>query len=147
MEKQIKTEISKNGLPCLWESGGSWSNTGKATLISDQYGRPKKPIYIRLRGSLCCSEHALFAINKNDLICKINHYREDFEIFLYCVDYFTWTNEKNEKKCYANLILYNKFDKGEWDKTLNEIYHSFIQAAKNKVTDYHCRRVFFQKNI
>ena len=29
-EITVRIELSKKGIPCLWECGGGWSNTGEA---------------------------------------------------------------------------------------------------------------------
>ncbi len=35
-------EISRSGIPCLWESGGGYTNTGEAQIITDKQGYPKR---------------------------------------------------------------------------------------------------------
>lgn len=36
--------------------GCSYTNKGSSTLICDKYGKPKKPIYIKRKGSLILEE-------------------------------------------------------------------------------------------
>ena len=39
-KENVKVELSKRGIPCIWECGGAYSNTGSATLVCDKYGNP-----------------------------------------------------------------------------------------------------------
>jgi hypothetical protein len=61
---------SRRGLPCLWEEGGGFTNTGRATIIADSRGRRKRPIYIRGSGKLSCEQHALIPIEVGDIVVK-----------------------------------------------------------------------------
>lgn len=100
MEK-IPVERTKKGYPALWECGGGYTNTGKATIIASAEGKKKKPVYIRRRGHLACAEHALFVIEKGDYVIEANHHREDFEISIYkIINFFT---EQYEKPCHRPI--------------------------------------------
>ena len=72
---KIKIVESKRGIPCLWERGGGYSNTGEATLICDKDGWQKKAIYIRRSGSLACEEHALIPVKVGDVVVLASHHR------------------------------------------------------------------------
>lgn len=41
MKKNYNIEISKRGIPCIWESGGGWTRTGEATVIAGSHGESK----------------------------------------------------------------------------------------------------------
>ena len=73
-------ELSKNGLACMWERGGGFTNTGRATVICGPEGQRKKPIYIRRSGSLSCGNHALIPVELGDVVIDAEHSHGDFLI-------------------------------------------------------------------
>ncbi len=131
--RKIKIELSKRGIPCLWEDGGGHSNTGDSTIIADMHGNPKKPIYICRAGHLSCGQHALIPVRINDLVIEASHHRRDFSIAISKIVAI----DKEEKM--AQLEKVNFFSKGEWDKDLSEKLKNAVNAAMKKATCYHCR--------
>lgn len=138
MEK-IKIEKSKKGLPCLWEAGGGFTNTGAAVIIAGKGGQPKKAIYIRQRGPLANEEHALIPIEVGDYIIFANHHRGDFEIEILKILNFEEEVKKKEVTYYAVVERINYFSMGEWDVELPASLETAVQAAMQKATCYHCR--------
>lgn len=136
---KMTIELSKKGLPCIWEQGGAYSNTGDSILIGDAFGNPKKAIYVKRKGELSCGEHALIPLRKNDVIVTASQWRCDFTINIYRIIDFDL-----EKKI-ANLELVNSFSCGEWDKELDHIYKEIVDVAKDKATSYHCRNAMYIK--
>jgi len=67
-----KGEIIKTGVPCFWEQGGfnRKKNKGNSIIVADLQGNPKKPIFIKTKGSLCNGKHALFPVAINDLLIQ-----------------------------------------------------------------------------
>ena len=137
--KTVKIELSKRGLPCLWEEGGANSNTGGCTIIGDTNCRPKKPIYIATRGHLSNGDHALIPVRTNDIVVQCSQWRHDFTINIYKI--ISFNLEEKE----ATLELRNSFDMGEWDHDLLQKYVEIVEVAKNKSTSYHCRTPYFIK--
>lgn len=90
--KKIEIEKTKKGFPAYWEGGGGFTNTGEATIIAGKDGQPKKAIYIRRRGHLANSNHALIILEVGDYIIEANHHRRDFEIVIYKVIDFELEN-------------------------------------------------------
>ena len=133
--KKIEIERTKKGYPALWECGGGCRNTGEATIIASPSGGPKKPAYIRHRGSLANAHHALIILEVGDYIIEANHHREDFEIAIYRVLNF------EEETAVVEQV--NCFSMGEWDKEPPAYLEAAIQAAKEKATCYHCREPHF----
>lgn len=135
---KIKISKSKRGIPCLWERGGGYSNTGEAQLICDKNGWQKKAIYIKKSGSLACVEHALIPVRENDVVVRASHHRGDFSIEVFQI--------KSIQEEEANLELINSFSRGEWDDS-QDYWHEapVVEAAMNKATCYHCREAFFIK--
>ncbi len=133
-------EISKSGLPCLWESGGGFTNTGRAQIICDPNGRPKKAIYIRRRGELACREHALIPVCPGDFVVRAYQHRGDFAISLWRLDQrYKW--DGGERFLGVQLAV---FDDGEWDHPeIAEEFQAAITAVKEKARCYHCREPHF----
>lgn len=138
MEKRkIRIELSKREIPCLWEEGGGYSNTGDSIIIADMNGNPKKPIYICRAGHLSCGQHALIPVRINDLVIEASHHRGDFRIAISKIVAIDKVEE------IARLETVNVFSMGEWDKELAEVVEKAVNAAVNKATCYHCRSPFY----
>lgn len=136
MSKNILMEIerSRTGSACMWEQGGSYTNTGSSQIITDSTGGPKKPIYTRMKGNLACDKHALIPIQVNDHVIKTSHHREDFDISVYRVEIV------GEKICLVTEVA--TFSQGEWiglEDLQGEFFERAIQGAKMKALTYHCR--------
>ena len=132
MTKIFELTISKTGIPCLWEAGGGYSNTGKSQIIAGKNGEAKQPIYIRRRGELACCEHALIPVDVGDFIITTNHHRGDFETQICRVE------EIHAETAVCSII--GEYSRGEW--TWGEEHHFLIpavDAAWEKATCYHCR--------
>ena len=135
--RKIRIELSKRGIPCLWEDGGGYSNTGDSTIIADMHGNPKKPIYICRSGHLSCGQHALIPVRVNDLVIEASHHRRDFSIAISKIV----SIDKAEKLIELEEI--NSFDRGEWGKDLAEKLEKAVNAAMKKATCYHCRSPYY----
>lgn len=138
MEK-ILIERTKKGYPAFWESGGGYTNTGEATIIANKDGRPKKAVYVRGRGELANSHHALVILEVGDYIVQANHHREDFNISILKVLGF----EEKEEETYAVVEQVNYFSTGEWDAELPTSLETAVETAIEKATCYHCREAHF----
>jgi hypothetical protein len=134
MEK-INIVRSKSGLPCLWESGGGYSNTGYAQVISSKDGAPKRPIYIRQRGTLANGDHSLIPVEVGDYVVVLNHHRGDFEAKI--------SRVIDIGKDEAELEPVAVFSSGEWDREPDDSLWDAILAARDKATCYHCREPHF----
>jgi hypothetical protein len=141
MEKNVDFKIvkSKSGIPCLWERGGGWSNTGSSQIICDSVGKPKKPIYVKRKGELACSDHALIPIQKGDVVIRAKHHREDFDIEVFSIASFK--SKDGEEAAETSFV--SEFNIGEWSNDNNLKYKDAINAAMAKATDYHCRVPYF----
>lgn len=137
--KKIKIEKTKKGYPALWECGGGCRNTGEATIIASSSGGPKRPVYIRHRGSLANSNHALVVLEVGDYIIFANHHREDFEIKIHRVLNF----EIEGEDAYAIVEQEFEFSMGEWDKEPPAHLERAVHTACYKATCYHCREPHF----
>ena len=115
---------SKRGIPCLYESGGGYTNTGAAQIIADRLGYPKRAIYIRTSGNLACQEHALIPVGCGDHIVTVKRHREHVAIRVDRIE----SIEENT----ASLVM----------KT-EPICFDAINAAIEKSNDYHCRQPYY----
>lgn len=131
MKKEIKIEKTKKGFPALWECGGGFTNTGEATIIAGKDGQPKKAIYVRRRGHLANSEHALIVLEVGDYIIKTNHHRKDFNIYIYKIHSFK-TERFYEKKDY--FIFKEEIDEEEFEKRYGEKYNEFIKGKSSEIS-------------
>lgn len=137
---KTRIELSKRGLPCVWECGGAGTNTGDSRLIGDMNGRPKKAIYIATRGHLSNGEHALIPVRVNDIIVRADQWRGDYQISVYKIKSINIDNLGME------LEEINGFDNGEWDYDLEDKYVDIVECAKRKASTYHCRSAYFINN-
>ena len=137
--KKILIEKTKKGFPAHWESGGGYTNTGGATIVSNKDGQPKKAVYVRSRGQLANAHHALFIIEVGDYIVEADHHREDFEIAVYEIVGF----EEEIERIYAVVKQINYFSNGEWDTELPDFLQDVVHVAMEKATCYHCREPHF----
>lgn len=135
----LNLTISKKGIPCLWESGGGYTNTGSSQIVADELLQPKKPIYVRNRGSLACDDHALIPVKVGDVVIVADHHRGDFEITIWEITAIAGEN--------ATLEIASEFSDGEWenfkDCDLKLAASPAVNAAMAKATHYHCRQPYY----
>ena len=137
--KEIRIERTKKGYPAFWESGGGYTNTGKATIITGKAGQPKEAIYIRRRGPLANEHHALVILEVGDYIIKASHHREDFEIVILKVLDF--------EEEIAVVEQVNCFSWGEWNEEPPAELEQAVHTAMHKATCYHCREPHFAAGL
>lgn len=151
--KKVKIERTKTGIPAMWESGGGYTNTGKAVIITDGQGDPKPAVYIKRRGELANREHALIPIETGDHIITADHHRRDFHIDIYRITDISGDTATAEKL--------HEYSRGKWTepdisrvfeawetndiksiKDIDDEIYNLCQAilsAETKATCYHCR--------
>lgn len=155
MLQKIKIERTKKGYPALWEQGGGYSNTGESTIITDAKGRPKIPVYIRQRGTLANSKHALFVVQPGDHVIMADHHRRDFNLLVYQI------TDIQEDEAILNPIA--EFSQGEWNNKEFQTWENItkdvfrwedlppifqaVQFAYKKATCYHCREPHYTKEV
>jgi len=137
--EKIIVDKTKKGYPALWECGGGHRNTGYSTIIAGKGGQPKKSVYIRGRGELANSEHALIILEVGDHIVKADHHRRDFRIEIFKITGF----ENSGEEIFALVERVNRFTESEWDADLPTFLEAAVQAAVEKATCYHCREPHF----
>lgn len=129
----INIEKSNNGIPCVWENGGGYSNTGRAVVVAGIHGEKLRPLYIRKKGQLACSDHALIEVRIGYMIIEAEHGRGDFDISVYAI---MNAEKRKVKRVYS-------FTMGSWDRKPPLYLKSAIEAAKRKALLYHCREPLY----
>lgn len=127
-EIEIDLTISKSGIPCLFESGGAWTNTSSAQIIADSKGNAKTPLYIFKHGDLCNKNHAVIPVEVNDLVFIAEGTREAVSTLAYRITDINLTTKK------AKLTL----------SDFNDNILPFLAVA-NKSFIYHCRSACYIK--
>jgi hypothetical protein len=136
MSKTFELERSRTGIPCLWEEGGGWSNTGESVIIAGPDASPAKPIYIRKSGPLACAKHALIPVHVGSVVIEAYHHRKDFSISV-------WKIKSIEETAEAEMIA--EYSMGEWvfstepHPEVADRLLAAVKAAQDKATCYHCR--------
>lgn len=127
-----KVELSKSGLPVMWEWGGGYSNTGEAQIICGKNFEKKHAIYVRRKGSLACAEHALFVVQKGDHIIRASHHRGDFDIKILRIRKILGDQLYLEEVTHLSEERQNDLDGTP-----------AILMAKEKAQIYHCRHAVY----
>ena len=135
--------LTKHGLVALWEGGGGATNTGDATIIAKPDGSKSTAIYIRRSGHLAGGDHALIPVYPGCYVIKSRHHRRDFTHEIYRVVRAYTEGEAEDKKAYVDVVLVNKFDRGEWNTDLLSNLVAAVDVAEDKATTYHCREVMY----
>lgn len=136
---RIGIERTRKGYPALWESGGGMMNTGGAMVVAGPRGEKLKPVYIRGRGHLANSKHALFVIREGYTVVWADHHRGDYHITLLRI-----TKILDEE---AELEPIADFDQGEWGQEPPEWAWPAIEAVREKASCYHCREPHYAKEV
>lgn len=142
----MEIEKTRKGFPATWECGGGYTNTGEAIIVASQSGNPKKPIYIRRRGHLANSEHALFILELGDYIIEANHHKKDFDIKIYKVigfesrnrSYFSTGATLDKLKIDEFISKYGRIE--NYTKLLGFIYDTYRIDEKTAAQSTHIFR-------
>ena len=128
--------LTKSGMPALWESGGAMTNSADCTLVGDKFAQRKKPVFIRTGGHLSNDNHALFILNKGDVVVVGTRARSDYS---YVILRFVSCEKLGDGKAIGEFDIINHFSEGQWDNELDPKYTDILEAARVKMNKYHCR--------
>lgn len=130
---KLELHISGSGLPCLWEEGGGWTNTGSSRIICDHFGNAKTAIYVLTHGDLCNGKHALIPVAVGDMVVEADRHREKYQIFVWKIIRI------DGDEATLRLLEYCR------DTTIDNmnVYCDAVSAAMEKASDYHCRDIHF----
>lgn len=121
-----------SGEVCLYERGGSYTNTGLARVIGDKHGNPKEAVHVRTKGDLACGDHAAIPVEAGDYIIQAERHRDNITV---SVGIVTGVADG----------LVNIRGASE-DINLVEGLTAMVDAAIAKVYDCHCRRPYYIRN-
>lgn len=138
INKTIVLDKTRRGLPALWERGGGMTNTGRAQIIANPDGSPKRPNYIKGSGERANLCHALFVVKEGDLVIQVYRNRINYDIQIKRISkiYYKTTptlharywlsREEYEKNC------------GEWEVSDPEkTIHYFVKTDfSKKIKDF-----------
>lgn len=127
----IKLNISGSGLRCLWEAGGSNTNTGDSRIICDRFGNPKKAIKVPTSGDLSNGQHALIPVVVGDMVIEAERHREKNQIFVWEIIRI------DGDEATLQLLEYCR------NTSMDNVYYDAVMAAIAKANDYHCRSVYY----
>lgn len=120
--------ISKKGIPCLWEQGGGFTKTGRATIIAGNNGAPKRAIYVRTHGVLACDEHALIPVQPEDYMIHAEHSHGQNFVEVYRI---------------KEINLDEKTAVVESVEKIPQQLSNAVDACVDKSYDYHCRSPYY----
>lgn len=135
----LTAELTRRGLVSLWESGGGYSSTGEATIVCKENGEKPFAIYIRRRGHLSNSSHALIPVKEGYYVIESSQRRGDFIHKIYQI----LRTFKKDDKANIEVTTVNQYYQGEWDEDLPEFLAKAVEAAEAKAKSYHCRIPFY----
>ena len=131
--------LTKNGMPALWECGGAMTNSANCVIIGDKNANRKKPVFIRTGGHLSNDNHALFILNKDDIVVVGTRAHGDYTFMI--LKYISF--EKIKGDGVGEFEVLNHFSEGQWDSELDSKYNNILDAAKTKMGKYHCRETVY----
>ena len=131
--------LTKNGMPALWECGGAMTNSANCVIIGDKNANRKKPVFIRTGGHLSNDNHALFILNKDDIIVVGTRAHGDYTFMI--LKYISF--EKIKGDGIGEFEVINHYSEGQWDSEIEPKYSNILEAAKTKMSKYHCRETVY----
>ncbi len=148
-EVRFYVSRSKNGYPCLHESGGGYTNTGEAMIITDKDGNRKNAIYIYRSGHLACRDHAVIPIIAGDYVIRADRSHRKISIMIYQIEKIFY----DECICKVIMSIYDEDYQNLFNDDCVALYFSNIEklwlaikAAINKTLIYHCRQPVYINN-
>lgn len=134
----MKVSRSKSGLPTLTENGGGMTNTGYATIITNEHGAPIKPLFVP-RG-YSNGNHAIFVARPGMLIVHASRSRGGESVRVERIVRIHPDGPGDD----ANLVTtepVGEYENG--DSNLPEFLTDAVQAALQKSRCYHCRSAHY----
>lgn len=143
--KSISIDTTKRGFAAMWESGGGMTSGGSATIITGRNGEPRRPVYMPRGGHLACGDHALITVHDGFYFVRAGVSRGSrSSASIWRIISTSVKDIDGEKwQASAEVELVNSFDKGEWDKPLDEKFAPAVEAAFRKAGCYHCRSAYY----
>lgn len=139
--RNIDIEISTTKIAAIWEEGGSFGDSGVATLVCDNYGQSKNTISKKYgKFAEPNGKHALIPISLGDYVVEVDHIRQKFNIALYKI------TKINKKTKLATIELVASCERENCYGTFDDNFKTVIKIAKEKATNYKCTKPYFIYN-
>ena len=130
--------LTSNNNPAYWESGGSTRNAGCATIVTDRIYQKLRPLYIKRKGMLSNSNHALLPLRRGYKVIKVWHHRNDYEIAI--LEVLRIIGNVAE---FQVISTFSCDTQRGWENTL---YAEAVKAAIDKANTYHCKVPYYIDN-
>ncbi|MDD4931655.1 MAG: hypothetical protein PHG66_05950 [Candidatus Colwellbacteria bacterium] len=131
----------RGGIPCLFERGGGYYDSGEAMIITNWLAKKPKAIYIS-RSPVPCGEHALIPVRGGYFIIETAYDKRGSWVRIWRVA------ELVDSIAVCELIQERTND--DWSPMFAEVneetsanLNDAISAAQNKSYDYNCRTVYW----
>ena len=146
--ERIRIHLTEHGIPCLWESGGGYTNTGSALIITTAEGEKKRALFIQRTGNRSCLEHALIPVRVGNCLVTFSYHRESHEAAIHRI--IRIEQEEGETWAYTEEMAHSqgKSIDGpnkwvlDWNIQRPE-FESAVAAAITKASRYHCREAVY----
>ena len=139
--QKVRLEKTRDGKSAMWETGGSSTNSGDATIIAGPRGEKLTPIYVPRDGYMT-GRHALFIVEPGCHVIEAFYEHPELETYVYRID----TIDKDDKGDYiATVSQLYYFKNGEWDHDAPEYLAEAIVAAEEKSMCFHCREAHYAR--
>lgn len=119
----------------IWEEGGAFTNTGKATIICDKNGNKKTAVFVN-HSPYYNSQVAKFRLQDGDIIIQANRWRDNLHIAI-----LRYGNIPNFGEYTELLSEYT--EKGWTCPFYAEKYKEAVDAAVEKSHCYHCKGMHY----
>lgn len=143
--REFILNITKSGLPSLWESGGATTNNGSAIIIADMGGKKKKPLYIRTSGELSNLNHSLFVVEDGDIIVETKRSGSEGRTKGFRIANIDITNKIVLAEQIFEVDVFGNMDNFTIDGEYPHRVKDSIEASFKKSLVYHCRHPVYYK--
>lgn len=136
----VSVELTRKGLPAIWEAGGGKTRTGWAQIIAGADGAPKRPLSVRRSGHLALGNHALIPVSCGDYIVWARRGGQQPEVEVAVIGNI----DESTATAFAAVIV--ERINGVWTQPLPSRLEAAVEAAERKAACYHCRGPHFILN-
>lgn len=133
-------EVTKSGLPSLWEQGGAIGTVGYSQIICRQDGLPKTFTFAPQKGNLACGQHALFVLIPGDIVINIASSLVTHTVIHGLIMRIRSLATKNV----ALAEIINVFKDGRWLSETGPLTEA-VSSAIAKSFDLNCHSIYFGK--
>ncbi len=134
-------EISKKGIPCVWETSDFSNGIGFSLVVANFTGEKKKALYIPKKSNIPRFNTALIPIKLGDVIVKVSFFDSKLNIKVYSI-----LNIEMDKKLISINCKAEYIDKNWTDESIANHYKYAIMAATQSATSKNMQQPCYVKN-